>query len=363
MQHRLGIQVRLGRPLLRGLAQHLLPDHDHEHQDELGLAGQEQQEQVRVRIEAEHLAGDHPGDLEDRRDIEGGHRACLVREPGGQPAIQADPLLFQWRRLLDSLGRAGQGRLVRRPQVRAAGQVSVLGDQVILDLGAVDEDGLRILIGVHGSPVGGAAEHLLAEQDDEDQQQLGYVPEEEQEGVGIGIEAQHRPGGEHHPGHRHDQADVHRPHRPDPGRDPGGQPLVDPGALVSPGRIGVAVSVRPRVTGLRIEAHQQGSPSPSGRSAGAVPAACSSYRSTRRSGRPGGKPVNGGLSGNGASRNGRVCPAAGSCSAAGRGPDRASRPGRRYWRPSVPGVFTLSGEMTRMTRPSGPTGASKSVPR
>jgi hypothetical protein len=78
-------------------------------------------------------------------------------------------------------------------QVCPAGQQGVLCHQVVLDLLAVDQDRLGVLVGVHGPPVRGPAEHLLPEQDDEDQQQLRHVAEEQQERVGVRVEAQHGP--------------------------------------------------------------------------------------------------------------------------------------------------------------------------
>jgi hypothetical protein len=78
-------------------------------------------------------------------------------------------------------------------QVSAAGQQGVLRHQMVLDLLTVDQDRLGVLVGVHGSPVRCPAEHLLPEQDDEDQQQLGHVAEEQQERVGVRVEAQHPP--------------------------------------------------------------------------------------------------------------------------------------------------------------------------
>ena len=77
-------------------------------------------------------------------------------------------------------------------QVGAADEQSVLRHQMILDLLAVDQDRLGVLVGVRGPPVRAAAEHLLPEQDDEDQQELGHVAEEQQERVGVRVEAQDR---------------------------------------------------------------------------------------------------------------------------------------------------------------------------
>ena len=85
----------------------------------------------------------------------------------------------------------GQQFLVLGAQVGAAGEQGVLRHQVILDLLAVDQDRLGVLVGVRGPPVRAAAEHLLPEQDDEDQQQLGNIAEEQQERVRIRVEAQH----------------------------------------------------------------------------------------------------------------------------------------------------------------------------
>jgi hypothetical protein len=193
VQHRLRVQVGLSGAVVRRAPDDLLPNHDHEHQQQLQLAGQEQQERERVRVEPEQLARHDPADLEEQRDVEGRHRGHLAGEPGGQPAVEADVFVLGcgWR--LDPLRGPGQQLLVLGAQVGAAGQQGVLRHQVVLDLLAVDQDRLGVLVGVHGPPVGGPAEHLLPEQDDEDQQQLGHVPEEQQERIGVRIEAEHSP--------------------------------------------------------------------------------------------------------------------------------------------------------------------------
>jgi hypothetical protein len=190
VQHGLRVQVGLSGALVRRAPDHLLPDHDHEHQQQLQLAGQEQQERVRVRVEPEHLAGHDPADLEDQRDVEGRHRGHLAGEPRGQPAVESDVLAGRPGRRLDPPRGPGQQLLVLGAQVGAAGEQGVLRHQMILDLLAVDQDRLGVLIGVRGPPVRGAAEHLLPEQDDEDQQQLGHVPEKQQERIGVRVEAQ-----------------------------------------------------------------------------------------------------------------------------------------------------------------------------
>ena len=191
VQHGLRVQVSLRGALVRRAPDHLLPDHDHEHQQQLQLAGQEQQERVRVRVEPEHLACHDPADLEDQRDVEGCHRGHLAGEPGGQPAVESDILVARCGRRLDPLRGLGQQRPVLGTQVGAAGEQGVLRHQVILDLLAVDQDRLGILVGVRGPAVRAAAEHLLPEQDDEDQQQLDHVAQEQQERVRIRIETQH----------------------------------------------------------------------------------------------------------------------------------------------------------------------------
>jgi hypothetical protein len=257
VQHGLRVQVSLGRPPVRRPPDHLLPDHDHEHQQQLRLAGQEQQEHVRVRVEPEHLTGDHPAGLDDQRHVEGRHRGHPVGEPGGQPAVDPDVLVVDRGRRLDPLRGPGQHLLMLGAQLRAVRQVSVLRHQVVLDLLAVDQDRLGVLVGVHGPPVGTAPEHLLAEQDDEDQQQLGHVAEEQQERVRVRVEAEHRPRAQHHPGHRDDRADVDGPHRSDPGGDPGGEPLVEPCRLVGVARILAPPGMRPGMADLVVQAHDR----------------------------------------------------------------------------------------------------------
>jgi hypothetical protein len=193
MQHGLRVQVGLRCALVRRAPDDLLPDHDHEHQQQLQLAGQEQQERIWVRVEPEHLAGHDPAGLEDQRDVEGRHRGHLAGEPGGQLAIESNAGVRRPGRRLDPLRGLGQQLLVLGTQVGAAGEQGVLRHQVVLDLLAVDQDRLGVLVGVRGPPVRGAAEHLLPEQDDEDQQELGHVAEEEQERVRVRVEPKHSP--------------------------------------------------------------------------------------------------------------------------------------------------------------------------
>ena len=60
--------------------------------------------------------------------------------------------------------------------------------QVALQLQALVQGGLGVLVGLDGSLVGGRPQDLLPHQDHEHQQQLDDVAQEEQEGEGIGVE-------------------------------------------------------------------------------------------------------------------------------------------------------------------------------
>src|ERR1022692_1203931 len=153
MQDGFGVEVSPDGAVFRRPSDDLLPDHDDEHQDELDQAGEEQQEQVRIPVESEDLASHHPGRLKDHGQVKGRHRADLAGNPGGQPSVEPDLLLGGgWRRLYPCSGprcRNGIGQL----RIRAGPQMGVLRDEVILDLLAIDQDRLRVVIGAAGATV------------------------------------------------------------------------------------------------------------------------------------------------------------------------------------------------------------------
>ena len=235
LKHRFGVAVRLDGTLVAGRPEDLLPNHDHDHEDELGQAGEEEEEGEGIGVEADDTRprqGD-PAKLEDSRAIKSPHRAHLLGEVGADPSVDADGCGAARGRLrLLCLLDQGRGRGVAEPDPGA--QQRVLRHEVRTELPDLVQDRLRVLIGLHRAALRRRPQHLLTDEDDEDEKQLDDVPEEEKKGKGVPVEAQRPELGQEHPGEDEGCRDIDDPHGADAAGHPGGQPPVKAAVHVAP---------------------------------------------------------------------------------------------------------------------------------
>jgi len=229
VQHGLGIEQRLLRPCVAGLAEHVLPHQDDEHEDELRHTRQEEQKRERIGVKAEQAEEGqrHPAELDDGGQVERPHRTHAMRDERRDRAIQADVLVLDaaWP---DRFAGFDPGVRLGLDQGDALGQHQILLPQMVVELTDRAQDGLRIVIRLGRPEVGAAAQHPLPDEDDEDKQELDDVAEEEQKREGIGIgRAQGAEARQSDPPADEDQGEIHGPHGARFFSHPHGERVVD----------------------------------------------------------------------------------------------------------------------------------------
>jgi hypothetical protein len=155
----------------------------------------------------------------------------LVIQAASRP-LNPHVLVIHRRRALQTRRRRGKDLPLIATQIDRSGQVLVLSDEMVLDLLAVVQDRLGVLIGLHGPLVSLATQHLLPQRNNEDQKKLDHVAQEEQERVRVRVETQQLRRTQQRPDRGDRHADIHSPHRPDLGGDPGRHPPVETNVLV-----------------------------------------------------------------------------------------------------------------------------------
>ena len=185
MRDGLGVQERVLGALVACTAKDVLADHDHEHENQLQEAGDEQQEGEWVWIERDdpRLGQRDPADLEDSRQVERPHGADGLGDRCSDVAVETDVLrLDRWRLHRRPLFYPRMGfRLHKRD---ALVQDSVLFFEVRVQRGDLPKDLLGVFERPLGAPVGASAQNPLADQDDEDQEQLDQVARKAETGTG-----------------------------------------------------------------------------------------------------------------------------------------------------------------------------------